>query len=140
MPSTRFELLAYRLGGGNSGPEPDRELTYRPNRLHRISTARETHAYGERHRHLNRVTQLKSRNDLIDELSLSRSSVWRMTNSADFPPPVRIGGAVRWKATDIDRWMETQRGTPVRRPTRYIGRYTARNAPPVVLVPVGTHA
>ena len=42
-------------------------------------------------------------------VGLSRSSVYRMMQSGDFPRSVRISpGAVKWRASDIKAWLETR--------------------------------
>ena len=41
------------------------------------------------------------------EVSLSKSSIYRMMATGTFPKPVRIGArAVRWVATDIEKWLK----------------------------------
>ena len=40
---------------------------------------------------------------------VSRSSIYRLMQESDFPRPVRIGpGTVRWKASDIEAWIESR--------------------------------
>lgn len=39
-------------------------------------------------------------------LSLSKRTVFRMNSSGRIPKPVRIGGSVRWRANDIEKWIE----------------------------------
>lgn len=40
---------------------------------------------------------------------MSRSSIYRLMQEAEFPRPVRIGpAAVRWKASDITAWIESR--------------------------------
>lgn len=43
-------------------------------------------------------------------LKMSVRSVWRLRSAGAIPPPVRIGGAVRWRLEDVARWIE--RGCP----------------------------
>lgn len=38
-------------------------------------------------------------------LGISTRSVWRLHSSGKFIPPVRIGGLVRWKHQDVERWV-----------------------------------
>ena len=52
----------------------------------------------------------------IDEVlhltSLSRSTLYRLIRSGDFPSPVRIGPrAVAWRERDIRRWLESRPAT-----------------------------
>ena len=43
----------------------------------------------------------------------------RLTKRKDFPPAYRIGGTLRWKADEIDDWIDGKRVTPAaRRSTR----------------------
>lgn len=38
-------------------------------------------------------------------LQVSVRSLWRMRSAGDVPAPVRIRGAVRWRAADIEGWL-----------------------------------
>jgi predicted DNA-binding transcriptional regulator AlpA len=38
-------------------------------------------------------------------LSLSKRQVFRLKGSGRLPAAVRIGGAVRWREADIQRWI-----------------------------------
>ena len=39
-------------------------------------------------------------------MSVSRNTVWRWADRlADFPQPVRIGGATRWRKSDLDKYV-----------------------------------
>lgn len=39
-------------------------------------------------------------------MSVSRNTVWRWADRlADFPQPVRIGGATRWRKSDLDKYI-----------------------------------
>ena len=39
-------------------------------------------------------------------MSVSRNTVWRLADRlADFPQPVRIGGATRWRKSDLDKYI-----------------------------------
>ena len=46
----------------------------------------------------------------VEEITgMRRSSIYRLMQSGDFPPPVRVGpAAVRWKESDITGWMESR--------------------------------
>ena len=40
---------------------------------------------------------------------LSRSSIYRLMQDGEFPRPLRVGSnAVRWRLSDIIRWMESR--------------------------------
>ena len=41
--------------------------------------------------------------------SMSRSAIYRAMMEGTFPRPVRVGpAAVRWRLSDITRWLETR--------------------------------
>ena len=46
----------------------------------------------------------------VEEITgMSRSSIYRLMQDGEFPRPVRIGpAAVRWRASDITAWLESQ--------------------------------
>ena len=46
--------------------------------------------------------------DLQEKLSISRSTVYRLTANEDFPRPLKIGRAVRWPEHLVDGWLERQ--------------------------------
>ena len=53
--------------------------------------------------------RLLRRREVEKITGVSRSSIYRLMQESDFPRPVRIGpGAVRWKASDINAWMESR--------------------------------
>lgn len=49
--------------------------------------------------------------DLAKMLNVSRRSIWRLLSARKMPPPIRIGGAVRWRFDEVKRWIEA--GCPV---------------------------
>lgn len=46
-------------------------------------------------------------------LSLSKRQVFRLNSCGKIPAPIRIGGAVRWDADEISRWLAA--GAPDRK-------------------------
>ena len=46
----------------------------------------------------------------VEELTaMSRSGIYRAMQDGDFPRPVRVGpAAVRWRQSDIVRWLESR--------------------------------
>lgn len=46
----------------------------------------------------------------VEEITgMSRSTIYKMMQSGEFPRPVRIGpSAVRWRASDIVAWVESR--------------------------------
>jgi prophage regulatory protein len=37
---------------------------------------------------------------------LSTRTIWRLRSAGKLPKPIRIGGAIRWRASDIELWLE----------------------------------
>jgi excisionase family DNA binding protein len=50
---------------------------------------------------------------LAQILSLSGRSIYRLVDAGKLPQPLHIGGAVRWRRSDIEQWLE-QGCKPVR--------------------------
>jgi predicted DNA-binding transcriptional regulator AlpA len=43
-------------------------------------------------------------------LSLSTRTIWRLRSAGKLPQPVQIGGAIRWRLSDIEKHFEMQGG------------------------------
>lgn len=43
---------------------------------------------------------------LAKRLEISRRKVWSMNATGALPAPVRMGRSVRWRESDISRWLE----------------------------------
>ena len=43
---------------------------------------------------------------VAERLSLSARTVWKLCSSGELPPPLKIGGARRWRESDISRYIE----------------------------------
>lgn len=44
--------------------------------------------------------------EVIERIGLSRSSIYRMMEAGTFPRPLRFGpAAVRWRESDVARWL-----------------------------------
>ncbi len=41
-------------------------------------------------------------------LSVSTRTVWRLVSSGELPQPIRFGRNVRWRAGDIESWIDAQ--------------------------------
>jgi len=39
-------------------------------------------------------------------LDVSVRTLWRLRSSGKLPEPIRLGGSVRWKASDIHAWID----------------------------------
>jgi predicted DNA-binding transcriptional regulator AlpA len=48
---------------------------------------------------------LLSAETLANCLQISLRTLWRMRSAGRLPPPIRLGGAVRWRAADIEAWV-----------------------------------
>ena len=45
---------------------------------------------------------------LADWLGLSPASVWRHVGNGNLPSPFKVGGATRWRVSDIEKWLAEQ--------------------------------
>ena len=54
----------------------------------------------------NQTCQLLSAKELAKMLSTSVRSTWRYRASGHLPKPVKISGAIRWKLSDINLFLE----------------------------------
>ena len=64
--------------------------------------------------------RLLTRGEVEDRIRLRRSALYRLLRTGDFPLPLRIGPrAVRWKASEVDRWLQERprAGAPTQRDT-----------------------
>lgn len=48
---------------------------------------------------------LLSAETLAKRLEISLRTLWRLRSGGKLPPPIRLGGAVRWRTADIDAWV-----------------------------------
>jgi prophage regulatory protein len=44
--------------------------------------------------------------DVAGMLKISKTTLWRLRSSGRVPRPVRIGGSVRWRLSEISGWIE----------------------------------
>ncbi len=51
-------------------------------------------------------TLLLSADQLARILDVSVRTIWRLRDTGRLPPPLRIGGGVRWRRADIQNWIE----------------------------------
>lgn len=40
------------------------------------------------------------------KLGLAKRTVWRLRDSGALPPPVQVGGSIRWRADVIEAWIK----------------------------------
>lgn len=57
--------------------------------------------------------QLLSAEAVGKMLSLSRRQIFRLNSCGKIPAPIRVGGAVRWRAEEISAWLAA--GAPDRK-------------------------
>ena len=51
---------------------------------------------------------LKTR-DVLDELGIVYSTLWRWLRAGRFPAPIRLGSRMAWTRSDLDQWIASQR-------------------------------
>ena len=51
---------------------------------------------------------LKTR-DVLDELGVVYSTLWRWVKAGRFPAPIKLGSRLAWTRADLDQWIEAQR-------------------------------
>jgi prophage regulatory protein len=57
------------------------------------------------------VQTLLTAEEVAAMLGVSERTLWRLLSAGKVPKPVRFGRSTRWKAGEIQRWLE--RGCPV---------------------------
>lgn len=50
-------------------------------------------------------TLMLSAQMLAKRLAISVRTLWRLRSAGKIPPPIRLGGAVRWRTADIEAWV-----------------------------------
>ena len=47
--------------------------------------------------------------DVLETTSMSRSTLWRLVKTGQFPAPLKVGGpngrAVRWLRVEVEEWI-----------------------------------
>ncbi len=55
------------------------------------------------------MDRLLRRRQVEEVTGLTRSSIYRLMQTGQFPRPVRVGpAAVRWRVSDITAWLESR--------------------------------
>ena len=49
--------------------------------------------------------QLLRESEVCSRLAVGRTSFWRLRKSSDFPAPILVGGARRWRESDVAAWI-----------------------------------
>lgn len=65
------------------------------------------------HQSATQPLQLWDSRTLGQKLSLSKRQIFRLNSAGKIPAPVRIGGAVRWRADECAAWLTA--GAPDRK-------------------------
>lgn len=52
------------------------------------------------------VERLLSAKEVADVLGVSKRQIFRLKSSGKIPAPVRVGGSVRFRLSDIEKWIE----------------------------------
>ena len=56
-----------------------------------------------------KTERLLTRLEVEKVVSLSRSAIYRLMRSGDFPEPIQVGTrAVRWRLSEIQEWLESR--------------------------------
>ncbi len=50
--------------------------------------------------------QLISAKTLAEKLDISRRTLQRLQSKGEVPPPIRLGGSVRWNLDEVAEWIE----------------------------------
>ncbi len=51
------------------------------------------------------MQKLLNAETVAEILSLSKRTIFRLDSSGKIPAPIRINGSVRWRESDIQRWV-----------------------------------
>ncbi len=62
------------------------------------------------------IPELLTASEVARVLRISERSVWRLCADGKLPSPLHVGGAARWKKSDIEEWF--QRATEISHETR----------------------
>lgn len=67
--------------------------------------------------------------EVAEWMSCSIPTIYRWINSGEFPEPMRIGGSVRWRASDIRAFLDGKFGSEPKPPKPRSGGNTLRRKP-----------
>lgn len=57
--------------------------------------------------------------DVARLLACDERTVWRWASAGTIPPPIRIGGATRWRRADLDDFLDAKAQAAAREAARY---------------------
>lgn len=53
----------------------------------------------------NEVKPLMDQKEVLATVKVSRATLWKMLKAGDFPQPIRIGSALRWRPETVQAWI-----------------------------------
>jgi len=57
---------------------------------------------------MNQILKLVRIEDIAQQTTFSKSTLWSKIAKGEFLPPTKIGGIAFWKQSDVDEWIENQ--------------------------------
>ncbi|WP_124949378.1 helix-turn-helix transcriptional regulator [Sulfuriferula thiophila] len=57
------------------------------------------------------LSKLLKTNDVLNEFHLSKSTLFRLIKSGQFPAPIKIGGGCFWKADELEAFLNKKTGS-----------------------------
>ena len=60
----------------------------------------------EKQQRIDDTAQLISAEVFANKLGLSRRTLQRLQSKGVLPPPIRIGGSIRWRLDVVDEWID----------------------------------
>lgn len=54
------------------------------------------------------MNALMRQRDMMEFLRISRSTLWRISRSDDFPKPVILMGMKRWRREELESWLSAR--------------------------------
>jgi prophage regulatory protein len=73
-------------------------------------------------------TRILRMRDVIQRVSLSRSTIYVLMANNDFPKPIKLGSqSIGWRDSDLEEWIANRPVSPIGRPGSS-GRKPSRNS------------
>jgi excisionase family DNA binding protein len=61
----------------------------------------------EKNKSKREVVLLKA-DEVAQMLAISTRTLWRLVSVKKCPAPVRVGGSTRWRASEVEAWVESR--------------------------------
>jgi len=58
------------------------------------------------------MSALLRQRDLMEFMSISRATLWRIQRHKNFPKPVILLGCKRWRLEEIEAWLDEKKEVP----------------------------